>query len=162
MAKKGPNGFWVRVNRAGPIMPHMMTPCWVWTGDTTERGYGRYRVARKLVGAHRLAWEDWNGPIPAGRWVLHRCDNRACVNPDHLFLGDNAANIADMIAKGRGRKAHGETHPKAKLTADAVRTIRRERAALPPTPLKTLADRYGVSLVAVSRVALGKSWHHVL
>lgn len=77
--------------------------CWNWTGKAAaEDGYGLLQGPdRRLVRAHRLSWELANGPIPAGQWVLHRCDNPRCVRPDHLFLGTVVENVADMMAKGR-------------------------------------------------------------
>ena len=78
--------------------------CWLWKGAThKETGYGLYnRLEPKIiVRAHRLSWEFHYGEIPCGQQVLHRCDVRACVRPEHLFLGDNLLNRADMVLKGR-------------------------------------------------------------
>lgn len=77
--------------------------CWWWTGALDGQGYGRVRRDKVLHPAHRLAWIDANGPIPDGLYVCHRCDNRKCVRPDHLFLGTAKDNTQDMIAKGRRR-----------------------------------------------------------
>jgi hypothetical protein len=74
------------------------TGCHVWTGSKYGRGYGNLQIA-----THRLAWELANGPIPEGLSILHRCDNPACCNPDHLFLGTQADNMADKVRKGRAR-----------------------------------------------------------
>ena len=74
--------------------------CWLWTGAKTGVGYGSFRGK----GAHRVSWERHHGrAVPGRKMVLHRCDNRACVNPDHLFLGSQLDNVRDMMAKGRGR-----------------------------------------------------------
>jgi len=82
--------------------------CWRWTAAQTADGYGQFGVGKgRVVGAHRVSWALTNGPIPAGMNVLHRCDNPPCIRPDHLFLGTNADNSADMVRKHRGRRGAG-------------------------------------------------------
>lgn len=85
-----------RVDRSGV--------CWIWTGALTSRGYG-HLYAGKTVRAHRFAFERAHGPLGAGVVVCHRCDNRLCVRPDHLFAGSLSDNMRDMVAKGRQRKS---------------------------------------------------------
>lgn len=86
--------FWAKVQKG--------TDCWVWIGACSSFGYGSLSIKGAKKVAHRFAWERANGPIPAGLYVLHRCDNPRCVRVEHLFLGSKAENTADKIAKGRG------------------------------------------------------------
>jgi hypothetical protein len=91
--------FWDRVNKQGPVPAHQpeLGRCWVWTGNTDNKGYGR--LHHDL--AHRRAWRETNGPIPDGLWILHRCDNPPCCNPAHLYPGTHAQNMRDMSERGR-------------------------------------------------------------
>lgn len=85
--------------------------CWQWTGRIRDGGYGRMKLNGKETRAHRVSWLIHKGDIPNGLCVLHRCDNRLCVNPKHLFLGTRRDNYEDM--KKKGRHSHGETHAAA-------------------------------------------------
>lgn len=79
--------------------------CWSWTARKARFGYGAMEVDCKPARAHRLSWEIHHGPIPAGLWVLHKCDNPECANPDHLYLGTTKDNFRDMIERGRHRNS---------------------------------------------------------
>lgn len=132
------------------------TGCVEWTGSTNRAGYGSIKVSGRTVLAHRASYEINRGPIPDGQWVLHRCDNPPCVNPDHLFLGDAQANVDDMMTKGRGRKARGEGHGAAKLTEEQVRAIRAD-----PRKVRDIAPDYGIGKSTVSYIKTRKIWGHV-
>lgn len=131
--------------------------CWRWLGARERHGltYG-YR-GRPRVWAHRYSWELHNGPIPSGLFVLHRCDNPPCVNPEHLFLGTLADNNRDRDQKGR--QARGERGGRAKLTVEAVRAVRAQRAA--GVACLDVAAEHGISEQQVSAIATGRSWRHV-
>ncbi len=96
--------FWRKV----AIIPEH--PCWEWVGLKHKQGYGRMRIKaegykyRKALLSHRVSWEIHNGPIPDKMFVLHKCDNTSCVNPQHLFIGDQFDNMRDMVKKGRWRR----------------------------------------------------------
>lgn len=135
--------------------------CVEWTGGRDADGYGKLSFgSAKNIRTHRAAWEIANGPIPAGLFVCHRCDNPACIKVEHLFLGDNAENMADMASKGRGKAPSGERHGGAKLTAEAVREIR--AAPIESGAGRRLAARFGVSPATVTNVRKGLVWGHVV
>lgn len=86
-------------------IPEPNSGCWLWLARVSPNGYGSTNVDGRDTGAHRASYLAFNGPIPSGLHVLHRCDVPLCVNPDHLWLGTNADNVRDMVAKGRHRNA---------------------------------------------------------
>ena len=83
------------------LQPRSNTGCWEWQGDLTHNGYGRVKVDGKAKRVHRVMWELRHGPIPDGMVVMHKCDNPKCCNPEHLELGTQRENVADMIQKNR-------------------------------------------------------------
>lgn len=148
--------FWARVDRtAGP------DACWPWTGHRKPHGYGVLSVVGRPMHAHRLAYELAHGPISDGLWVRHAvCDNPPCCNPGHLALGTPAQNSADMARAGRVYRAVGELSSKAKLTASAVREIRRRRAS--GEQVRVLAREFGVAEHTIYRAVTGQRWGHLL
>lgn len=133
--------------------------CHIWTGDINDRGYGLIRDGKKSVRAHRVAWERENGPIPDGMVVLHRCDVRCCVNPDHLQVGTQAENMKDMGRKGRARGgSRGSDQGGAKLTEEDVKRIRSLAGSMSQ---QAIADLYGIDRTNVSVIVLRKGWKHV-
>lgn len=145
--------FWDKVEIGYPW------ECWEWQAYT-HLGYGRVRYRGESTNAHRVAWELTQGPIPGELHVLHRCDNRPCVNPTHLFLGTNYDNIRDRMQKDRPKPGvWGEKHPDAKLNRDDVVEIRR-LVAKERMPIRDVADRFGVVPSTVRRVCRD-GWTHV-
>jgi hypothetical protein len=134
-------------------IPEPNSGCWLWTsGSINSSGYPF--VGK--VAAHRCAWLAFRGPIPPGAHVLHRCDNRLCVNPDHLFLGDNAANVADRVAKGRSADMRGERNSNAKLTPADVLAIHRDMR-----PHRTVAKTYGITGKTVKSIRTRRLWPEI-
>jgi hypothetical protein len=144
--------FWSKVAKADG------DECWEWQGARMSNGYGVIRQERRSVYTHRLSFMLLAGPIPPGILVCHTCDNRICVNPNHLFAGTKADNHNDMMVKGRQRPARGESVNTAKLTEDEVRVIRSQRFKVRS---KELARQFGVSHHAISKIWRRVSWKSV-
>lgn len=145
--------FWSKVNKTDG--------CWLWTAALNAQGYGHFQiVGRGVVRANRFSWEITNGPIPAGMYVCHRCDNPACVNPAHLFIGTQAENMADCAAKGRNGAPRGEAHRSAKLTPAQVVEIRARYAAGGVSYAK-LCREYGVCERNILDIVRRRIWKHV-
>lgn len=129
----------------------LATGCRNWIGWRNIHGYGYMNINGLTKRAHRVAYEEYVGQIPAGLSVLHRCDNPRCINPDHLFLGNHQDNMADMVAKRRN--ATGARHGQSKVTFEQVAAIRKEVGSQ-----ATIAKKYGLSQSQISRIKSGWSW----
>lgn len=135
----------------------MNCECQEYEGVIGKHGYGQVRLSGKSVYAHRLAWALNNGADPTGKVVMHTCDNRKCVNPEHLRLGTQAENVADMDQKDRRRTVAyaGEGNGNSKLTASQVAEI---RSLMGVETQVSLAKRFGVSQAHVSKIQAGVAW----
>jgi Transcriptional regulator, contains sigma factor-related N-terminal domain len=138
--------------------PEPMSGCWLWTGAVHDSGYGLLDEVGRKIRAHRFSWTLRRGEVPDGVLVLHKCDVRSCVNPDHLFLGTHADNSRDMVTKGRSQR--GEKHYDAKLTEGQVVEVRRLYYSGAWTQ-RELALKFRVSQTLVSWITRRKAWKHV-
>lgn len=134
--------------------------CWNWTGYK-RRGYGRLAVARnRMKDAHRLSYELHAGAVPDGLYVCHHCDNRACVRPDHLYLGTQSQNIRDAYQRNRMppkfQTQGGTGNTNAKLTWEQVREIR--RIAKRRGTHAYIAERFSINIKHVSSIVTGRVW----
>lgn len=123
------------------------TGCWEFQGARVKEGYGQIKFDGVNYRAHRLSYSLFVGEIPDGMHVLHKCDNPPCCNPDHLFLGTDAANTQDKIEKGRCPK--GETLPQTKVTSEVKSGMRRLKAQ--GLSNQKIGDLLGVHGMTVSR-----------
>src|SRR3990167_554627 len=149
--------FWSAVSIGTP------TQCWTWLKAKNRHGYGMFWTDRRMKLAHRVAYTLRTGSIPKGLCILHRCDNPACVNPNHLFLGTQIDNIRDCVSKDRHKKgtaglrcgdaARGALNPMAKLTQEQVSAIRLDRR-----PQREVAEMHGVSQSTISLICCWKRW----
>lgn len=137
--------FWVNVSIAGP------DDCWPWNATRQWSGYGRFYFNGRLDGSHRVAWILTHGPVHDGLFVLHRCDNPPCCNPNHLLVGSSADNSRDMTIRLR--------HGSMKLSPTQVIEIR-QRAATGETH-RALARIFGVTKSTVSYAVNRHTWSHI-
>lgn len=134
--------------------------CWNWTGDLDSYGYGRICINYKSIKAHRLSWKIFRHEINQKQWVLHKCDNRKCVNPDHLFLGDSKINTIDMVIKNR--QAKGEKISNSKLTEQDVIYIRKQyKFRTKGRDQIALAKLFGVNRRNIEAILKNKIWKHI-
>jgi hypothetical protein len=140
-------------------MPEPNSGCWLWLGTISNVGYGKlYAFGQTKASAHRVSYQLHVGAIPDGMMVLHHCDVRPCVNPDHLFLGTADDNTKDMLSKGRHRTRpnHGAANHNAKLTEDDVRMI---KASMETGVI--LARQLNVTPRVIYLVRHGQTWSHI-
>jgi hypothetical protein len=133
--------------------------CWLWSGPLAAGGYGCVvQGKRGRYKAHRVSWFLFHGDTASGLKVCHRCDTPLCVNPAHLFIGTQADNVADMMAKGRHRAPglHGERNPMARLSASDAERVRQHVQA--GGTQRAIAKQLGVSPMTVCRVVNGQTW----
>jgi len=138
---------------AGSI-PEPNSGCWLWLGCDNGTGYGLTCRGGKQMYAHRVAYEAFHGPITPGLFVCHRCDVRACVNPDHLYEGTHQDNMADRRRKGR--QARGAQLGRTKLTAEQVLAIIADGRTQ-----DAIAADYGIRQSNVSRIKHRRIWTHL-
>lgn len=144
---------WSKVKIAKPEQ------CWEWQGRRNRTGYGTTKVGERHWLVHRLVWTWTRGELSEGQCVLHACDNPACVNPSHLWLGTRADNNADKLRKGRHRVAVGERQHCSKLTAAKVRWARESYSR--GVTQTEIAKRLGVHQGSISKIVLRLTWKHI-
>lgn len=147
--------FWSKVDRRGA------DGCWAWTAEIIWNGYGRFWIRKQRVLAHRVSWSLVHGIPPRGTGhhgicVLHRCDNRACVNPKHLFLGTHSDNMADKVSKGRQYRPIGGLHRNSKLDPKTVLEI-----FMATGTIREIAGRFETSSSNVHGIKQGRRWAHL-
>jgi len=155
MAKKTlEERFWEKVDIRSP------DECWEWQAGLFSDGYGVFKVSPKTKKAHRVAWALTHGLIPKGLCVCHKCDNKRCVNPAHLFLGTLKDNARDRANKGRNADRRGEKSTSSKLVRAQVVQIRKLYAQGTITQ-RELAGRFGISRRQICDIINRVCWKHI-
>lgn len=159
--------FWSKVNKSGD--------CWIWTATRQGGGCGNFTVNRKAYQAHRWLYIQLHGPVAKGIEICHKCDNPACVNPDHLFAGTKSDNMQDSANKGRNAMQKrpwrscfnhptfepccGENQGNSKLTTEQVIDI--IRLGREGVSSSAIGEMFGINAGHIRRILGGKAWKHV-
>ncbi len=144
--------FWSKIKIKAP------NKCWEWKG-TKSHGYAIIRVNRHNVKAARLAYKIKHGEVPVNMFILHKCDNPGCVNPNHLFPGTQADNNKDMAQKNRCNPLKGEDNPLSKLTEKDVIKIRAKLNQ--GFTHRQIAKEFSVSYFLIGSIKRKKAWKHL-
>lgn len=145
--------------------PEPNSGCWLWEAGVSSIGYGKIGGPKgypKGMYAHRASWLIHRGYLPDSKNVLHKCDNRCCVNPDHLYLGTHEDNMKDMKNKGRANRNSvnvGSENGTSKLSERDVMQIK--DLLVNRIPLSKIASRFSCSISTISQIKTGKTWKHV-
>lgn len=151
--------FWMYVNKGD------VKECWEWTGSLDSKGYGKIyngggAANKKLLAAHRVSYQMFFGSIPSGLYVCHKCDNKACVNPEHLFLGTAKDNTQDMLNKGRSYDRGGENNNRNILSTNDV--VKIKKLLLSETEsISNIAKKFDVGYNVIWYIAAGKTWKKI-
>jgi hypothetical protein len=149
------NRFWSKVNFKGN------KGCWEWTASLDGKGYGQISINGKTKRAHHIAWELTVGKIPKGKFICHHCDNKKCVNPNHLFLGTPLSNIQDMDKKGRRINSPlcGEKHGRSKLKNLDVQEIKNLMKI--GIKQRKIAEMFNIGVGTINHIAKGRQWKSI-
>lgn len=159
MGKRNTKTFWSTADQRRFLSKVRCSEgCWEWQAYCLPGGYGQFSIAGQNVLAHRAVYDLLKGSVSDGAHVCHKCDNPKCCNPEHLFLGTQADNMADKIAKGRAA-CGAVLRTNSKLTEDAVREIRSLHGKVLQ---RELACRFGVSQATISEISSHKKWKQVV
>lgn len=136
-----------------------ITKCWNWIAGKSKTGYGAFKLNGKQLGSHRVSWMFNKGNIPKNMQICHKCDNRSCVNPDHLFLGNAFDNMQDAYNKGRMKNTFksAEKHINSKLNWEKVREIRYKYNNT-KTSHRKLAKEYNISYHQIQMIVRNLQW----
>lgn len=143
--------FWAKVDRCGA------NECWEWKASLHPKGYGQMNINGKPVASHRITWRLTHGSINKAQMICHKCDNRSCCNPGHLFEGTASDNTKDMISKAR--HTHGQRSRNAKLTDRRVLFLRSERAK--GKSFFHFAKDWAIGWPTIYKAAVGQTWKHL-
>lgn len=137
---------------------HKTASCWNWIAGKGWNGYGRFKFQGKMIKAHRFSYLLYIGDIPENMLILHSCNNRACVNPEHLLLGNHTQNMQHR--QESNRQVQGEKHHQAKLTDKKVKEIRKLYSSQKISQ-KKLSEKYNIGTTQISRIINNQNWRNL-